>query len=1247
MQAFTRQLFVLTVFGLLQLSAQSKMIDSGWQYIATNELGEALRTLSAIREDDPDYVRAMLATAYIKQLLNQDEGAWYDYEKALRKVENRNPYLYAAMLTSRAQLLSEVEDDKGIITWLPQVLEEPDEQGLLYTNALARLGEYELEYASINEAQTYFDRLGALLEWQLIGPFENISASGFDKAFPVESEFNPKKTYKGKNGSPAQWFTPPVVRRDGWVDMRRYFNSGDAIFYGNLFVYSEMAQDFQLRVGTSGSLRAFLNDQLVLSEFRERNNDLDTYITATRLQAGWNRLLIKVGFSEINQCNFLVRLTDRRGMALNGLRFSLAEQEYKSVTNAPVTVIENAFETYFKTKIEQNPDHIENYLLLAETYLRNDKAELAEELLLRASAKMPKAVLVKAHLLEAYLRGEKYDEMETIVEEMQKLFPDIPALVKRRHDEFIEKEEFDKAREQLDKYEKLQPRTVSAYSMRMTMLFRDGNFPEALDLLNKAAKEYPANWDFAQTRAYLSININKSYKEAIDIYREYIRKYRKLDNAYVQLAQTYAQAGDSDGYIRTMKKLIEKDAAVPGILYSLAKSYKDMQDYEEAEEYIRKCLALCPGCADYHSFLAETKLAAGDQDAAIRSYENALRYDKNDYDAREKLRMLKEQKSVFDVFTYLDVDSLIANAPAAEAFPDDDAVVLLDDRKRVIYADGASESDNEILIKLFNSQAIEDLQEYYVDYSGYSQRLIFDKAIVRKPDGSEIAADVSGGTVVFKSAEPGDFLYIKYKQRNYNGGILSEHVWERVNFNYFYPINECRYAVVVPEGYQLFKRTQNMDIEVQKKMISGGELRYWWQQNEAALVGEYGMPYLDDIGKVLHLSSIPNWELIVDWYRDLSRNKTRSTIEIKAAVKELFAGRENLDDRSKMRLIYNFITENIQYSFVNFRQSGLIPQSARKVLVQRIGDCKDVATLCLAMLNEVGIEGHYVLVNTFDEGRNTNVLPGIEFNHAIVGVDTESGPVYMDLTARNFAFGSVPPNDLEAFSLAIKPGVDAPFYLDREFFAVNGLLRDKQATLNADLRLDVQVKSTRLGILAAYLRDTYRFLGEKAREREMIEALASDHPSVTIDSLAFTDLDSLTLQTDYEYHYSQPVYAEETGALLLVQIPWSDAAEPFRGISYNEREQDLYYRQVVDTLYEKVVLVMPKGYQPLPFEAEISFEDPAGSYLLTTSFSKGKLVAERRLVWREWLIEKEKYAAFRDFYNNIVRADARKIVFQK
>src|SRR5262249_16693815 len=243
-----------------------------------------------------------------------------------------------------------------------------------------------------------------------------------------------------------------------------------------------------------------------------------------------------------------------------------------------------------------------------------------------------------------------------------------------------------------------------------------------------------------------------------------------------------------------------------------------------------------------------------------------------------------------------------------------------------------------------------------------------------------------------------DMIYLKWNIKNYNSGKLYRDFWDTQHFNSFYPSVLVRYSLLVPPGSQFKSNTSNLTLEPTKRETEAGTIYRWEVRNEPAIEFEANMPGLEDIGKALYISSLNDWGTLVDWYTDLARTKTRRTYEIKEQVERIFAGKKEVSDEEKIEKVYNFITENIRYSSVPFRQSGLIPQKARDVLVNKIGDCKDVATLCISMLNEVGVKSYHVLLNTRDAGQNNNSVPAILFNHCIVAVETPKGLRYLDLT---------------------------------------------------------------------------------------------------------------------------------------------------------------------------------------------------------------------------------------------------------
>jgi tetratricopeptide (TPR) repeat protein len=680
----------------------------------------------------------------------------------------------------------------------------------------------------------------------------------------------------------------------------------------------------------------------------------------------------------------------------------------------------------------------------------------------------------------------------------------------------------------------------------------------------------------------------------------------------------------------------------------MANTFIALQDYSSAREYLEKGIALCPNSSAYWSTLGEVYRATDKPEEAKSAYNKALDFGPTDYDAREKLRNLEGKRPVFENFSFVDIDSLVRSAPTAEDYPDDGAVILLNDAKRVVYERGASESTEEVLVRVFNSDGIQDFNEYWIGYNPYTEDVVFEKGVVIKSDGSEVPADENNGHLVFKSLEKGDFIYIKWRIRSHYSGKLSHHFWDEHDFNGFYPMRSVRYAILTPKNTTFQTRGQYMaDKPSLTRDTNDGRLMLWEASNEPAMVYEYYMPGLEDVGKRLYVSSVSNWEYMVDWYLDLAHTKTRSTYEVKEVVQRLLADKENLTEEDKIKAIYDYVTDAIHYSSVSFRQSGLIPQRARDVLVNRIGDCKDKAALAISMFREIGMEAYYVLLNTKDEGLNKHVLPSIAFNHAIVGLRTSRGTQYLDLTAQNFPLGTIPDGDRGAFALEVRPGTKKPFHLSSDNLLKSRVTRESDIEIDNNLRMLARKKVSRSGAVSAHMRDAYRFKGEKERLQRFTEVLVQDFPNVKVTHLQFDDMDALTPDQVYEYEFEVPEYANDAGGFMILQLPWSDKLEPTKALSYEKRVYPYNYWPSADTLKETLRVTLPEGSEVLEIAEPVSYSCSVADYSMKMLLEDGVLVCERVEVNKKAVVGPEEYEEFRAFYNKVIKADEKQILVKR
>jgi tetratricopeptide (TPR) repeat protein len=1226
-------------------TTEGTLVDSSWQVWQAQNYAIAEKQLRGAIAAEPSDARAYISLA----LLENSRGEYRQSWDALRLLSERNPDIYPYLFSFWQTIRFRLKNDfaaTGLLEYLEKLTTRADSLGILPPQTAEALEEYYRERHKLSRADDWHAKINAVSDWMLIGPFENVSASGYEKAYPPEREFDPGATYEGKGGIPAGWFPIASPVPDTWVDFTKHFGFKESIFYANTFVYSPARRNVHLRVGTSGSLRAFLNDRMVIEYFDENNNDLDTYNVATELQQGWNRILIKCGCSEIDKCNFLVRITDEHGEAVEGLRVSREAQTYSHGASAPAVLLENPFESFFNKQLGAYPDRAENYALLAQVYLRDDKAPQAEGVLRSALKRWPRCALFYTLLMEAYQRGQKSDETDELVARLAAIDAEFPEILAYRVNEAVRNEEFQKADELIARLKNQGYNPESVYDMEISLLGKQKEIDRVVALVAEAHAKYPLNWSFTDLQALVESEIHHDPARAAGVVNAALNESYGVQHL-LSMANYYLKAGQVDKWEEAMKEAIDREPESTGYFYSMGLVYQLTKNYGKAEAAFRRALALCPGSGVYLSKLAEVLKTTGRMEEARTAYVDALKFDPRDFAAREALRALDGKKPIFAAFTSYNIDSLVHAAPAKKSYENDDGVILLDDTKRVVFERGASMAISELLVKAFSTRGIDTWKEYDIGYNRYNEELIVEKAVTIKKDGTEVKADVNRGEVVFKSLEPNDCIYLKWKLKNYYRGMLAKHFWDVHLFNQFFPVRISRYSLMVPKGAQFMHRVQFSNDVPSVRQVDDGELYEWQVQNEPAVRYEQGMPVFSDVGKILYVSSLPSWEYIASWYSDLARTKTRPTFEIRNQVASLLDGKAPMSDEEKLEAIYGFITENIRYSSVSFRQSGFVPQRARDVLVQRLGDCKDMATLCIAMLGEAGIKSHYVLVNTWDEGFNRNILPGISFNHCIVGVDLKGGVRHIDLTAANFPMGSIPPVDKGAFSLAIDEGSRAPTHLAPGQFQSNNLLRVSRATLNDDNSMTSVCSSRRTGAFGARVRSQYRNKSKADCIKALTESLGSDYPNIEVKDFTITDVDRLECVLEDTQEYRVPQFMSDAGGFKLMRMPWKDRLSPAEGLSYNVRTYPFMLGIVGDTLSETSQVRVPAGYVLKEVPRRVRLSDSAATYSVDYKYAQGVLTGTRTLVYRNSMVSPAAYAGFKKFYNEAMKEDNRQLLLSK
>jgi len=181
--------------------------------------------------------------------------------------------------------------------------------------------------------------MGFVLDWYLVGPFDNTDKKGFNVAYPPEKSVSLDATYQGKLGK-VKWTKHATSDQYGIVDLNVIYHrpkeeKGDAykltdehkgsIAYAYAEFQADDTKDVDLRIGCINGNKVWLNGELVTSNHvYHANTAVDQYVGRGRLKKGTNTILVKICQNEQSESwaqrwQFQLRVCDHLGTAVLSL----------------------------------------------------------------------------------------------------------------------------------------------------------------------------------------------------------------------------------------------------------------------------------------------------------------------------------------------------------------------------------------------------------------------------------------------------------------------------------------------------------------------------------------------------------------------------------------------------------------------------------------------------------------------------------------------------------------------------------------------------------------------------------------------------------------------------------------------------------------------------------------------------------------------------------------------------------------
>lgn len=461
-------------------------------------------------------------------------------------------------------------------------------------------------------------------------------------------------------------------------------------------------------------------------------------------------------------------------------------------------------------------------------------------------------------------------------------------------------------------------------------------------------------------------------------------------------------------------------------------------------------------------------------------------------------------------------------------YPDDDYIYLLDDGVLRFESDGRGSRTYRQIIQILNQDGAEAWGEQSFSYSSGSERLTVNWVRVLKPTGEVVSAkpaheqeslapvafdapvysDQKVRRVTLSGVAPGTLVDWSYTVERVKPLVPGDYYsgW-RVTTGLL--TRRSRLMVDVPASVTPRIQEQNVRFKRDEVQSRGRRVYTWATKDVQKIESEPFAASPNSLSVHIDVAAPITWAQLARWYAGLSSGRYSLSAALDAQLAEYVKNARTLED--SLRAVHRWVSQDFRYVSLSLGIGGYLPRLPAQVLETRYGDCKDKATLFIALARRMGVKAYPVLLSS--RGSADSTLPSIEqFDHMIAAVDRPAasgggGRLYLDLTSELTPYGELPPAEEGSFALVVHDdgGFEGVTLPERPATANRSETRI-EGELTSDGNFTGRYSETKSGSLQYGLRSAYARVFSKDELNRLTQALANGvFAGASGDSLSLFD----------------------------------------------------------------------------------------------------------------------------------------------
>ena len=469
-------------------------------------------------------------------------------------------------------------------------------------------------------------------------------------------------------------------------------------------------------------------------------------------------------------------------------------------------------------------------------------------------------------------------------------------------------------------------------------------------------------------------------------------------------------------------------------------------------------------------------------------------------------------------------------------------------------------------------------------------------------------------------------------------------------------LEKASYRLTVPAGTAISHYAQKVG-EVRKEETGKTDTYHWEVPVFEGFTEEAMMPSWRTV--VPNLSASPvdftyagvkgsqgNWEDVGRWCYGLKEGTGDLPDDVAAQVRQMTASAGT--DLEKVRILYDFLRDHTRYVSIQLGIGGYKPFPAAQVHKSGFGDCKGLSNYLQAMLEAVGIQADYTLVNT-DRARFLKDYSGIgQMNHVMlcVPLPERQDTLWVECTNPSVPLGYRHEDVAGHDVVLVKPEGGVPVRVPAYPDSLSRRIHHIDIDLHEDGSAHIDIrKELYLDYTEGWL--DFREWSSEDRLAGLTQGMRIQPQDLKVTGVRdnFRDYDGSRFCPRMEIAYSLDTRQYATTGkdrLFLPATPFNNALTVQRGTRRNE-----IVNESVFTLRDEIHFRLPEGYSLESIPAPVETDSEWGTFKAVVSQDEGGVTLVHEFRLKRFHEPADRYDGYRTFVRAVNKAYGKGLVLVK